>query len=90
MTPSDHQAPYASQAVSAADPRWDGAPSRTSNRSENYIAADDPNAAERWVGGRSRRPSAPQARRWPAERIEILTVFEGHRLFPRDVGREEP
>ena len=23
-----------------------------------------------------------------SDRIEILTVFEGHRLFPRDVGRE--
>lgn len=83
----------------------------------DFIAADNPRAAERWVEAlmatAERAAAMPMAgRRVPElgrddvrevlkrtyrivyrvtnERIEILTVFEGHRLFPRDVGRDDP
>lgn len=79
----------------------------------DYIASDNPRAADRWVRElmtvAERVASAPLAgRRVPEfgrvdlrevlkrtyrivypvteERIEVLTVFEGHRLFPDDVS----
>lgn len=82
----------------------------------DFIAADNPPAAVRWVGllmaAAKRAAAAPLAgRRVPelgredlrevfqrtyrivyrvkSDRIEVLTVFEGHRLFPRDLGNEE-
>jgi plasmid stabilization system protein ParE len=82
----------------------------------DFIAADNPRAAERWVGllmaTAERAAGAPIAgRRVPelgrdevreifkrtyrivyrvmSDRIEILTVFEGHRRFPSDVGRKD-
>ena len=81
----------------------------------DFIAADNPAAAERWVGmlmaTAERAAGAPMAgRRVPElgrddvrevfkrtyrivyrvqdDQLEILTVFEGHRVFPHDVGRE--
>jgi plasmid stabilization system protein ParE len=81
----------------------------------DFIAADNPAAAERWVGvlmaTAERAARTPRAgRRVPElgrddlrevlkrsyrivyrvrdEHMEILTVLEGHRLFPRDVGGE--
>ncbi len=82
----------------------------------DFIAADHPAAAERWVAkllslaeSAARMPMA--GRRVPElgrddvreiihrtyrivyrvseGRIEVLTVFEGHRRFPRGVGDEE-
>jgi toxin ParE1/3/4 len=79
----------------------------------DYIARDDPAAAERWIGlliaGVERAAGAPlSGRRVPEigrddvrevferayrivyrveeKRIVVLTLFEGHRLFPRGVG----
>lgn len=81
----------------------------------DFIAADNPAAAERWFGvlmaTAERAAGTPMAgRRVPElgrddvrevlkrtyrivyrvrdDHMEVLTVFEGHRLFPRDVGRE--
>jgi plasmid stabilization system protein ParE len=81
----------------------------------DFIAADNPTAAERWVdvlmAAAGLASGAPLARRRVPElgrddirevfkhtyrivyrvrddRMEVLTVFEGHRLFPPDVGRE--
>lgn len=81
----------------------------------DFIAADDPVAAERWMGAlmatAERAAGVPMGgRRVPelgrddirevfkrtyrivyrvrSARLEVLTVFEGHRRFPRDVGRE--
>lgn len=81
----------------------------------DFIAADNPAAAERWVGvllnTAERTADVPMAgRRVPElgrddvrevikrtyrivyrvlrDRVEVLTVFEGHRLFPRDLDDE--
>ena len=81
----------------------------------DFNAADNPAAAERWVGvlmaTAERAARTPMAgRRVPElgcddvcevlkrtyrivyrvriDRMEVLTVFEGHHLFPRDVGRD--
>jgi plasmid stabilization system protein ParE len=81
----------------------------------DYIAADNPTAAERWVNdlvsAAARLAGMPfSGRRVPeigsedirevlkgayrivyrlrGDRAEILTVFEGHRLFPADVAGE--
>lgn len=78
---------------------------------EDYIAQDDPVAAERWTGRLVQRAKSlgtfPESgRRVPelphrplrelvvgnyrivyrvgARRVEVLTVFEGHRLLPAD------
>lgn len=78
-----------------------------------YIAADDPDAAERWIGRLMEHASkaawtpyagraVPELRRTEirelmlrsyrivyriqGEEIHVLTVFEGHRLFPEDVN----
>jgi plasmid stabilization system protein ParE len=80
----------------------------------DFIAADDPTAAERWIGvlitAAARVAETPMAGRCVPElgrndvreilkrayrivyrvrekRIEILTIFEGHRKFPEDVGK---
>jgi plasmid stabilization system protein ParE len=80
---------------------------------DEYIAADDPRAATRWIGkiiaAVELAASAPLAGRIVPEkrqshirevllrtyrivyrvcpsRIEVLTVFEGHRRFPGDVA----
>ncbi|MCZ7680564.1 MAG: type II toxin-antitoxin system RelE/ParE family toxin [Sandaracinaceae bacterium] len=81
----------------------------------DYIAADDPAAAARWVGKllkvAERAGKAPLAGRRVPEigrddirelflrtyrvvyrvrerRVEVLTIFEGHRLMPRDLADE--
>lgn len=83
---------------------------------DDYIAADDPVAAARWVD--KLLAAALRAARFPAaghvvremerrdirqvlvkayrivyrireDQIDILTVFEGHRLLPEDIGSEE-
>ncbi len=78
----------------------------------DFIAADGPVAAARWLGvlmaSAERAAGTPMAgRRVPeigrddirevlkrsyrivyrvrGDRLEVLTVFEGHRLFPRDI-----
>ena len=83
----------------------------------DFIAADNPVAAARWVGvlvaTAQRAAGAPMAgRRVPelgrddirevfkrtyrvvyrvrTDRIEVLTVFEGHRLFPKGVEGTKP
>ncbi len=80
---------------------------------DEYIAADNPIAAERWVAtliaATERAAAAPLAGRIVPERripmlrevfvrayrvvyrvregvVEIVTIFEGHRLLPRDVN----
>jgi toxin ParE1/3/4 len=85
-------------------------------RIEDYIAADDPLAAGRWVGRLIARAEAaasmPLAGRVIPERarqnvrevfvrtyrivyrvreagILVLTVFEGHRMFPSDLDLDE-
>lgn len=82
---------------------------------DSYIAADDPVAAERWVGRLMEQASkagwTPYAGRIvpelgrveirelllrsyrivyrvTSEEIHVLTVFEGHRLFPEDLNIE--
>jgi plasmid stabilization system protein ParE len=82
----------------------------------DYIARDNPAAAERWVmklvATAEQAASAPRAGRRVPElaredvrevllrryrivyrlgehRLEILTVFEGHRLFPAEVAEED-
>jgi toxin ParE1/3/4 len=80
-----------------------------------FIGADNPVAAERWIGvlmaTAERAAGTPMAgRRVPElgrddirerlertyrivyrvqrDRIVVLTIFEGHRLFPNDIGRD--
>ena len=81
----------------------------------DFIAADNPAAAERWVSelmaSAERAAGTPMAGRQVPEggrddvrevlkrtyrivyritddQLEILTVFEGHRQLPRDIGRD--
>jgi toxin ParE1/3/4 len=107
-------------------PKGGGAPRayrlRWSRRAEadleaigDYIAADDPVAAERWIGKlleRARKASllpfagrvVPELQikelrevilrtyrivyRIPGDEVQVITGFEGHRLFPADVDIE--
>ena len=82
----------------------------------DFIAVDNPVAAERWVGvlmaAAQRAAVAPRAGRRVPElgrddvrevlkrtyrivyrvkrgSVQVLPVFEGHRLFPKNVGRED-
>ena len=90
---------------------WTGTAKNDLKAIRRYIAADNPNAANRWVDRlRARAKKALQAplagRKVPEfsredireliegnyrivyqvfeDRLVVLTVFEGHRLFPED------
>lgn len=91
---------------------WTDRALRDLTRIDDYIAADDPQAADRWVdkllAAAERAARVPMAGRIVKERkqadlrevlvrtyrivyrirgaqIEIVTVFEGHMLFPEEV-----
>ena len=91
---------------------WTARALRDLTRIDEYIAADDPEAADRWVdkliAAAERAGRVPKSGRIVPERaqgdlreilvrayrivyrvrdarIEIVTVFEGHMLFPDDV-----
>lgn len=97
--------------------RWTDRAKRDLAEIGDYIARDNPAAAERWVAAllqlAERAASLPHAgRRVPEigrddvremflrtyrlvyrvldEAIDVLTVFEGHRLFPASVVEERP
>lgn len=97
--------------------RWTDRARRDLMQIGDYIAGDNPGAAERWVealfGLADRAASLPlSGRRVPEigredvrglllrnyrlvyrvldRAIDVLTVFEGHRLLPGDVVEHEP
>lgn len=95
---------------------WTDSALRDLERIDNYIAADNPLEAEKWIqkliaAGQAAAMAPMAGRMVPekqrpdiretllrhyrivylvrADRIDILTVFEGHRLFPENTVPEE-